>query len=212
MDAIRGSQLMGLTIMAYFVMNPFNTRRGNIKEYKGCGNPQNCVGIPTGPSAILNFAEVFFGLPRRMQECNYSHVTTAPPQVFTVPQFRMAFLSYSAIQPHSTARQHQHIVKLLAHSNLRLSTAFLDSRCFLLYRRLLQCVLVCYLLTLRIQHFTPDALLVCLDSHYITDVDHWIYQSYIPQAFIHTLNLGVCILLRVLDQVQGFPSNATLFQ
>jgi hypothetical protein len=26
------------------------------------------------------------------------------------------------------------------------------------------------------------------------------------------LNLGVCILLRVLDQVQGFPSNATLFQ
>jgi hypothetical protein len=26
------------------------------------------------------------------------------------------------------------------------------------------------------------------------------------------LNLGVCILLRVLDQVQGVPSNATLFQ
>jgi hypothetical protein len=26
------------------------------------------------------------------------------------------------------------------------------------------------------------------------------------------LNLGVCILLLVLDQVQGFPSNATLFQ
>jgi hypothetical protein len=26
------------------------------------------------------------------------------------------------------------------------------------------------------------------------------------------LNLGACILLRVLDQVQGFPSNATLFQ
>jgi hypothetical protein len=26
------------------------------------------------------------------------------------------------------------------------------------------------------------------------------------------LRLGVCILLRVLDQVQGFPSNATLFQ
>jgi hypothetical protein len=24
------------------------------------------------------------------------------------------------------------------------------------------------------------------------------------------LNLGVCILLRVLDQVEGFPSNATL--
>jgi hypothetical protein len=24
------------------------------------------------------------------------------------------------------------------------------------------------------------------------------------------LNLGVCILLRVLEQVQGFPSNATL--
>jgi hypothetical protein len=27
-----------------------------------------------------------------------------------------------------------------------------------------------------------------------------------------TLNLVVCILLRVLDQVHGFPSNATLFQ
>jgi hypothetical protein len=26
------------------------------------------------------------------------------------------------------------------------------------------------------------------------------------------LNLGVCILLHVLDQVQGFASNATLFQ
>jgi hypothetical protein len=26
------------------------------------------------------------------------------------------------------------------------------------------------------------------------------------------LNFVVCILLRVLDQVQGFPSNATLFQ
>jgi hypothetical protein len=26
------------------------------------------------------------------------------------------------------------------------------------------------------------------------------------------LNLVLCILLRVLDQVQGFPSNATLFQ
>jgi hypothetical protein len=26
------------------------------------------------------------------------------------------------------------------------------------------------------------------------------------------LNLVVCILLRVLGQVQGFPSNATLFQ
>jgi hypothetical protein len=25
------------------------------------------------------------------------------------------------------------------------------------------------------------------------------------------LDLGVCILLRVLDQVEGFPSNATLF-
>jgi hypothetical protein len=26
------------------------------------------------------------------------------------------------------------------------------------------------------------------------------------------LNFGVCILLCVLDQVQGFPSNATIFQ
>jgi hypothetical protein len=35
-----------------------------------------------------------------------------------------------------------------------------------------------------------------------------IYASEINMA---DLNLGVCILLRVLDQVQGFPSNATLF-
>jgi hypothetical protein len=28
---------------------------------------------------------------------------------------------------------------------------------------------------------------------------------------IKILNLGVCILLRVLDQVQGFPSNAIIF-
>jgi hypothetical protein len=28
---------------------------------------------------------------------------------------------------------------------------------------------------------------------------------------VSILNLGVCILLRVLDQVQGFPSNSTLF-
>jgi hypothetical protein len=27
-----------------------------------------------------------------------------------------------------------------------------------------------------------------------------------------TLNLGVCILLHVLDHVQGFLSNATIFQ
>jgi hypothetical protein len=27
-----------------------------------------------------------------------------------------------------------------------------------------------------------------------------------------SLNLGACILLRVFDQVQGLPSNATLFQ
>jgi hypothetical protein len=26
------------------------------------------------------------------------------------------------------------------------------------------------------------------------------------------LNLGVCILLRVLNQVEGFPSNVTLFR
>jgi hypothetical protein len=30
--------------------------------------------------------------------------------------------------------------------------------------------------------------------------------------YVLVLNLVVCILLRVLDQVQGFPSNATLFQ
>jgi hypothetical protein len=29
---------------------------------------------------------------------------------------------------------------------------------------------------------------------------------------IHFLNLVICILLRALDQIQGFPSNTTLFQ
>jgi hypothetical protein len=32
------------------------------------------------------------------------------------------------------------------------------------------------------------------------------------KMIFNILNLVVCILLRVLDQVQGFPSNATLFQ
>jgi hypothetical protein len=46
----------------------------------------------------------------------------------------------------------------------------------------------------------------------------WNYLRYCLQ-FLKTktfaiiiLNLGVCILLRVLDQVQGFPSNTILFQ
>jgi hypothetical protein len=33
-----------------------------------------------------------------------------------------------------------------------------------------------------------------------------------PLASSRSLNLVVCILLCVLDQVQGFPSDATLFQ
>jgi hypothetical protein len=32
------------------------------------------------------------------------------------------------------------------------------------------------------------------------------------KSFNNVLNLVVCILLRVLDQVQGFPSNTILFQ
>jgi hypothetical protein len=40
--------------------------------------------------------------------------------------------------------------------------------------------------------------------------------SRVMYGHIHTLanilNLVVCILLRVIDEVQGFPSNATLFQ
>jgi hypothetical protein len=39
------------------------------------------------------------------------------------------------------------------------------------------------------------------------------FQYYPPifKLYYQVLNLVVCILLRVLDQVQGFPSNATLF-
>jgi hypothetical protein len=39
----------------------------------------------------------------------------------------------------------------------------------------------------------------------------WLWSPH-SATYIMTLNLGVCILLRVLDEVQGFPSNATLFQ
>jgi hypothetical protein len=41
-----------------------------------------------------------------------------------------------------------------------------------------------------------------------------IYTSEINMAGLGLiiLNLGICILFRVLDQVQGFPSNAALFQ
>jgi uncharacterized membrane protein len=36
-------------------------------------------------------------------------------------------------------------------------------------------------------------------------------NKYIIYIRLLILNLVVCVLLRVLDQVQGFPSNATLF-
>jgi hypothetical protein len=39
-----------------------------------------------------------------------------------------------------------------------------------------------------------------------------IVMKYIKTEYSYILKLGVCILLRVLDQVQGFPCNATLFQ
>jgi hypothetical protein len=42
--------------------------------------------------------------------------------------------------------------------------------------------------------------------------DHLQVEIYVLEINMMALNLGVCILLRVLDQVQGFPSNATLFQ
>jgi hypothetical protein len=42
--------------------------------------------------------------------------------------------------------------------------------------------------------------------------DHLHAEIYTSEINMADLNLGVCILLRVLDQVQGFPSNATLFQ
>jgi hypothetical protein len=37
-------------------------------------------------------------------------------------------------------------------------------------------------------------------------------KSSFEDKHIMVLNLGVCILLRVLDQVQWFPSSATLLQ
>jgi hypothetical protein len=44
---------------------------------------------------------------------------------------------------------------------------------------------------------------------------HHAFEANINLMFatkLATLNLVVCILLRVLDQVQGFPSKTTLFQ
>jgi hypothetical protein len=53
-------------------------------------------------------------------------------------------------------------------------------------------------------------------SNIFRDTDYRDCLSRFSSVLIHTgieiLNLVVCILLRVLDQVQGFPSNATLFQ
>jgi hypothetical protein len=42
--------------------------------------------------------------------------------------------------------------------------------------------------------------------------DHLQVEIYTSEINMTDLNLGVCILLRVLDNFQGFPSNATLFQ
>jgi hypothetical protein len=39
-----------------------------------------------------------------------------------------------------------------------------------------------------------------------------VVENNVRQASFKIVNLVVCILLRVLDQVQGFLSNATLFQ
>jgi hypothetical protein len=49
--------------------------------------------------------------------------------------------------------------------------------------------------------------------YYFIQIIRYMFPSYDHlQVEIVILNLGLCILLRVLDQVQGFPSNATLFQ
>jgi hypothetical protein len=45
------------------------------------------------------------------------------------------------------------------------------------------------------------------DAHMLINRERWRHS---PTCY--TLNLGVCVLLRVLYQVQGFPTNATLFQ
>jgi hypothetical protein len=49
-----------------------------------------------------------------------------------------------------------------------------------------------------------------LQSWFLEDCNMYYYGK--MYNYVFDLNLGVCILLRVLDQVQGFPSNATLFQ
>jgi hypothetical protein len=50
-----------------------------------------------------------------------------------------------------------------------------------------------------------------LEDH-VTNICRSNISKLAKQSALLTLNLGVCILLRVLYQVQGFPSNATLFQ
>jgi hypothetical protein len=42
-------------------------------------------------------------------------------------------------------------------------------------------------------------------------VDRFSASTFGKKRQCRSLNLGLCILLRVLDQVEGFPSNATLF-
>jgi hypothetical protein len=44
-------------------------------------------------------------------------------------------------------------------------------------------------------------------------IQHSMFDNKITYLnYVQVLNLVGCILLCVLDQVQGFPSNATLFQ
>jgi hypothetical protein len=49
--------------------------------------------------------------------------------------------------------------------------------------------------------------------YYFIQIIHYMFRSYDHLLAENIcLTLGVYVMLRVLDQVQGFPSNVTLFQ
>jgi hypothetical protein len=68
-------------------------------------------------------------------------------------------------------------------------------------------------------HRLPTLIIIHHHLVLVQDANKWLqFHSVLKGGSIYTnkkeviSNLGVCILLRVLDQVQGFPFNTTPFQ
>jgi hypothetical protein len=77
----------------------------------------------------------------------------------------------------------------------------------------------------QVQGFSSNATTISIVIYYFIQIISYMFRSYdylqaegctseikMTCLALIILNLVDCILLRVLDQVQGIPSNATLFQ